>query len=188
MSAVLQVAEEPLAEEDILLLRRGRSGRSLTAVFAGLMFLLLASSAILFVVLFVSDRSLRRGADGVLVLSCAVAMAGFAVFLGRRLLRLPRAWRRFNQVAAPGQGVAFEYLDERSARVHRAEGKLGAVLPCAGQGGRRQCSRTRLRDAHVMRLLPGKMLPKAGGGSGSTSNTLEKADTSLPARALTGLP
>ncbi len=97
MSAMLQVTEEPLADEDIVLLRRGRRGRSLTAVFAGLMFLLLASSAIVFVVLFASDRSLRRGADGVVVLLCAVAMMCFAVFLGRRLLRLPRAWRRFNQ-------------------------------------------------------------------------------------------
>lgn len=97
MSAILQVTEEPLAEEDILLLRRNRSGRSLTAVFASLTFLLLSSSAILCVALFVSDRSLHRGAEGMVVLSCAVAMAGFAVFLGRRMLRMPRAWRRFNQ-------------------------------------------------------------------------------------------
>lgn len=45
MTAPVQVTEEPLSEEDMLLLRRGSSGRSLTAVFAGLMFLLLASSA-----------------------------------------------------------------------------------------------------------------------------------------------
>lgn len=94
---MLQVTEEPLADQDILLLRRGRRGRSLTAVFAGLMFLLLASSSIVFVVLFASDRSLRRGADGVVVLLCTVAMTCFAVFLGRRLLQLPRAWRRFNR-------------------------------------------------------------------------------------------
>ncbi|MBB1628683.1 hypothetical protein [Achromobacter sp. UMC71] len=97
MSAILQVTEEPLAEEDIRLLRRSRSGRSLMAVFAGLMFLLLTSSAILCVVLVVSDPSLRHGADGMLVLSCAVAVGGFAAVLGRRLLRMPRAWRRFNQ-------------------------------------------------------------------------------------------
>lgn len=97
MSATLQVTEEPLSDEDILLLRRGRSGRALTAVFAGLMFLLLASSVIVFVVLFIYDRSLRRGADGMVILVCAAAMAAFAVFLGRRLMRLPRAWRRFNQ-------------------------------------------------------------------------------------------
>jgi len=98
MSAILQATEEPLADEDILLLRRSRRGRSLTAVFAGLMFLLLASSAVLFVILLASDRSLRRSGDGVVVLACAVAMAAFAVFLGRRLLRLPQAWRRFNRV------------------------------------------------------------------------------------------
>ncbi|KGD89316.1 membrane protein [Achromobacter sp. RTa] len=98
MSATLQVSEEPLTDEDIQLLRRSRRGRSLTAVFASLMFLLLASSAILFIVLFASDRSLRRGGDGVVVLLCSAAMAGFAVFLGRRLWRLPRAWRRFNRV------------------------------------------------------------------------------------------
>ncbi|PTN49874.1 hypothetical protein DAI43_20610 [Achromobacter xylosoxidans] len=98
MSAMLQVTEEPLADEDIVLLRRGRRGRFLTAVFAGLMFLLLASSAIMFVVLGASDRSLRRGADGVVILLCTVAMTCFAVFLGRRLLRLPQAWRRFNRV------------------------------------------------------------------------------------------
>lgn len=97
MSAILQVTEEPLSEEDILLLRRSRSGTSLTAIFAGLMFLLLASTAILCVVLFVSDSSLRHGAEGMLVLACAVAVAGFLVFLGRRLLRMPHAWRRFDQ-------------------------------------------------------------------------------------------
>ena len=98
MSAMLQVTEEPLADEDILLLRRGRRGRSLTAVFAGLMFLLLTSGVVLFVILFAFDRSLRRSADGVVMLVCTVAMAAFAVFLGRRLLRLPQAWRRFNRV------------------------------------------------------------------------------------------
>jgi len=97
MSTTLQVTEKPLFDEDILLLRRGRSGRALTAVFAGLMFLLLASSVIVFVVLFIYDRSLSRGVDGAVVLVCAVAMAAFAAFLGRRLMRLPRAWRRFNQ-------------------------------------------------------------------------------------------
>ncbi|GEM_PF-634897 len=97
MSTTLQVTEEPLADEDSLLLRRSRRGRSLTVVFGGLMFLLLASSAILFIVLFVSDRSLRRGADGVVMLLCTVAMVGFAVFLGRKLSGVPRAWRRFNQ-------------------------------------------------------------------------------------------
>lgn len=122
MSATLQVTEEPLADEDLLLLRRSRGGRPLTAVFAGLMFLLLTSSAILFVVLLASDRSLRRGADGVVVLLCAAAMAGFAVFLGRRLLRLPRAWRRYNRVLkgrVPKQIVS---------------GHLTAFGPAAGPG------------------------------------------------------
>ena len=98
MSATLQVTEEPLSDEDILLLRRSRSGRLLTAVFAGLMFLLLASSVVLFVVLVIVDRSLLISGDGLVILLCTAAMGAFAVFLGSRLLKLPRAWRRFNQV------------------------------------------------------------------------------------------
>ena len=97
MSATLQVTEEPLSDEDILLLRRSRSGRLLTAVFAGLMFLLLASSVVLFVVLVIVDRSLLISGDGLVILLCTAAMGPSRCF-GRRLLKLPRAWRRFNQV------------------------------------------------------------------------------------------
>ena len=67
-------------------------------MFAGLMFLLLASSVVLFVVLVIVDRSLLISGDGLVILLCTAAMGAFAVFLGSRLLKLPRAWRRFNQV------------------------------------------------------------------------------------------
>ena len=62
------------------------------------MFLLLASSVVLFVVLVIVDRSLLISGDGLVILLCTAAMGAFAVFLGSRLLKLPRAWRRFNQV------------------------------------------------------------------------------------------
>ena len=82
MSATLQVTEEPLSDEDILLLRRSRSGRLLTAVFAGLMFLLLASSVVLFVVLVIVDRSLLISGDGLVILLCTAAMGPSRCFSG----------------------------------------------------------------------------------------------------------
>ena len=61
------------------------------------MFLLLASSVVLFVVLVIVDRSLLISGDGLVILLCTAAMGPSRCF-GRRLLKLPRAWRRFNQV------------------------------------------------------------------------------------------
>ncbi|CAB5511529.1 hypothetical protein [Achromobacter anxifer] len=131
MSATLQVTEEPLSDEDLQLLRRSRGGRSLTVVFAGLMFLLLVSSVVLLVVVIVYDRSLLRGGDGVVIVACTMGMAAFAVFLGRKLLRVPQAWRRFNRVLkgrvskqivsghltgfglAEGRGISYVFGEQR---------------------------------------------------------------------------
>ena len=45
------------------------------------MFLLLASSVVLFVVLVIVDRSLLISGDGLVILLCTAAMGAFAVFL-----------------------------------------------------------------------------------------------------------
>ena len=54
----------------------------LTAVFAGLMFLLLASSVVLFVVLVIVDRSLLISGDGLVILLCTAAMGPSRCFSG----------------------------------------------------------------------------------------------------------
>lgn len=92
MSETLRIEQAPLTSDDIALLRRCSRGKSLAAIFGLIMFLLLVCTLLLIGVLVWSEWRSLRGADGVMVLLTGVGAGVAAVFFGRRLLRMPRAW------------------------------------------------------------------------------------------------
>ncbi len=93
MGETLRIEAAPLTGDDIALLRRCSRGKTLALMACLLIVLLLISMTLLIAVLVVSEWRSLRGGDGVVLLLVVVgAGAGVAVF-GRRLLRVPRAWR-----------------------------------------------------------------------------------------------
>ncbi len=93
MGETLRIEAAPLTGDDIALLRRCSRGKTLALMDCLLIVLLLISMTLLIAVLVVSEWRSLRGGDGVVLLLVVVgAGAGVAVF-GRRLLRVPRAWR-----------------------------------------------------------------------------------------------
>ncbi len=93
MGETLRIEAAPLTGDDIALLRRCSRGKTLAVMACLLIVLLLISMTLLIAVLVVSEWRSLRGGDGVVLLLVVVgAGAGVAVF-GRRLLRVPRAWR-----------------------------------------------------------------------------------------------
>lgn len=97
MGDTLRIEQAPLTDDDLALLRRCSRGKGLAAVFGLIVFLLLACTVLTIFGLALSDwRSLRAG-DGLMLLLIGAGVGAAAFFFGRRLLRLPRAWRSIDR-------------------------------------------------------------------------------------------
>ncbi|WZB64892.1 hypothetical protein WJ971_18290 [Achromobacter xylosoxidans] len=119
MGDTLRIEQAPLTDDDLALLRRCSRGKGLAAVFGLIVFLLLACTVLTIFGLALSDwRSLRAG-DGLMLLLIGAGVGAAAFFFGRRLLRLPRAWRSIDRAL---RGAC----PSRSCRVtSRASGRPG---------------------------------------------------------------
>jgi len=93
MGETLRIEAAPLTGDDIALLRRCSRSKTLALIACLFIFLLLVSMTLLVAVLAVSEWRSLRGADGVMLLLVVVGAGVGMAFFGRRLLRVPRAWR-----------------------------------------------------------------------------------------------
>ena len=93
MGETLRIEAAPLTGDDIALLRRCSRSKTLALIACLFIFLLLVSMTLLVAVLAVSEWRSLRGADGVMLLMVFVGAGVCMAFFGRRLLRVPRAWR-----------------------------------------------------------------------------------------------
>ncbi|CAB3834122.1 hypothetical protein [Achromobacter ruhlandii] len=92
MSDILRIEHVPLTAADMALLRRCSRGKTLAAIAGLVMFLLLVATVLVIALLAWSEWRSLGGGDGVMVLLVGIGAGVGAIFFGRRLLRLPRAW------------------------------------------------------------------------------------------------